>query len=158
MSQEEYDYSLAADFPNGLSLELLQRQLTDAALGPALDYIKGVGDLVAIYYAAPLVNRAALDAVVAEHDPAGYTFAANYQEDEYIAGRQVRETWYAFKNPAGAYLYKFSERTYVFDGAYLVSEQLNYFNSLGAVISTRNWIYTTTVENSSTLVRKEEVL
>lgn len=155
----DYTYSLSESFPRGLSQDLLSRQIVDA-LGSSLDSVGEVGDVVSISFSEPLPDPNALTALVAAHDPFGYSFADNYLEEEYETGRIVRRTWFAYKS-GKAYLYKVTEWTYAYDstGAYLLHEQNQSFDSLGAIVITRQWVYLVTRNDSgNTVVRKEEVL
>ena len=155
-----YDYFIGASFPNGISEQLLARQVQDANLGQALLEVARSGDDVDIVFAAQLASKPALDAVVAAHDPTGYSFAKNYSREIYTAGRLQTHTWYAYKDADDAYWYKVEETTFTYDAAnlYLTQEQLVTYDPMGNVRAIRTWRFVVVYEDQMTWVQREEVL
>jgi hypothetical protein len=153
-----YPYSLASDFPNGISEQFLARQIIDADLGQVLENIKCVGDDVSIVFEAAIVSESALDALVAAHNPIGYSFGENYLEEEFTSSKLVRRTWFAYKQ-SSVYMYKVDEWLFTYDatGVYLDQEQFSSYDPLGNVTETHTWNYFTVVNGSTTTIRKEEV-
>jgi hypothetical protein len=157
-----YNYPFT-DFPNGVNLDLLGRQIVDAipAFGPA--YLgSSTGHDVSISFDSALsgAEETELTAVVAAHDPTGYSFALNYNQDVYNASRRLlRNTWYAVKTVAGDLIYKVEETSYTYDssGSYITAENVKTYSPLGAVMSDRNFTYETiTNSDGSIFIRKSE--
>jgi hypothetical protein len=123
--------------------------------------VNSVDDVVEVVFEDELTGGAVAQLVqlVADHDPTDYSFEANYNEKEYVAGRLARDTWYAWKNPAGDYLFKVEETTYSYSlaGMSLDSEQLQTFDPMGNALVTRTWEYETVTNDVSVVIRKEEV-
>jgi hypothetical protein len=151
------------DFPNGVNLNLLGRQIVDAV--PAFVPVyqgSNTGTDVAITFdsALSVSEEAELTGIVAAHDPTGYVFAPNYSQDVYNASRRlIRTTWYAMKSGA-VLLYKVQESSYTYDssGAYLLSENWKTFDPLGNVVENKNFTYETITEpDGSIFIRRNEI-
>lgn len=163
---QTYQYSVSSDFPAGkVRGDLLQKQIAaEAGIQQAVQHVSTAGDACSVVFSAALdaPGEAALDALVAAHDPGtGVIPAKNFFKRTLREGTTLPETdeWYEGYNSGTGAFSGLAERTsYSYTEAHaLLQRTVLTYTSDGVVWAEVRYTYYTSPDGHR-IVKMEELL